>query len=254
MTVELLSPLAWLAFPAVRATPLIPNFGSTEGVEKDQALVDNLRTRMGMKEEVKVVETPYKGAFEFAAFGDTWLPFQNSILIPTKDSDFWERVGDAKPFIYAHEITHIKNSDICRITLIQVVIHSAILLTLIVVMPVGCAIVASEVVAVASLIFLSRESERRADLDACKYLTDDEIILGIEFFENYRYALKKRYDVSSGFRNIQDWLFLTERGNMLLDIAHPPLTERISYLTEAIRDHHTRSNVKIWLENIRRTE
>ena len=232
----------------VRGTSIIPSYGSTEGLEKDQELVDRIRARMNFVDPVEVRATPKKGIFEFSAFGG-FMSSYSTVMVPQKGDNAWNFAYEAtRPFIYAHELAHIEANDIWRISTVFSVtlIATAIILHSVgVILPL--ALITAEIVALVAVFYFSQIMEKQADLRAAENCKDEEIAAGIWFFE------MSRLDNLQHLKDIQnestcsawwDRLFYAENGDDLLDIAHPPLSERIRYLKESICDPCVRDELE----------
>ena len=226
--------------PLLRATPLMSQFGSKEGLETEQTVVDDLRGRMGIKKNIQVRLTPIGGFFPFSAFGALALPFEQSFTVPEIESDIWKRVRkESRTFIYAHEISHLENNDILKMTAVLVITWVAVMILFSSVMPIHAALLISQAVAMVAMAIFSKHIEKKADLRACEILTDNEKGYGVEFFEGIKQSqLEARGDARKGnsLRDIFTRNIIDSKGNNLLDFFHPPLTERISYIRNTIKD------------------
>ncbi len=246
----------WSVLPLMRATPLLTQFGSSEGLKKDQALVDNLRFRMKISKEIIVKQTPANGYFEFAAFGALALPFEQSFLVPQLGSEDWESVPEhQRPFIYAHEIAHIEANDILKMSFIALITHIGVTVIVVFLLPIEIAYAIGGVCAFSAVVLYSRHIEKRADLRACEVLTDEEIANGILFFEGMRHEQKLiRLEAMQGnsLRDLWDRTFIDDQGNYSMDVFHPPLTDRISYMKQSIRDQRVIEKLDNVLRDLQR--
>ncbi len=230
-----------LIIPVMRATPLIPSFASSEGLEGDQKIVDDLTDRMGISKKIEVRRTPVEEKFEYAAFGALALPFSQSFLVP---QTHWIS-QEAKPLVYAHEIAHIECNHLLKFGALLAITIIAVSIIFFGMSPLEFALLAGVVAGVAALILYSQYAEKEADLRACEVLSDEEILSGVAMFEQIRIEQLETYNEAKAGRTghyFADLVFrmtLNENGDNLLDIFHPPLSERISYMNAFVKDRAT---------------
>lgn len=228
----------WAILPLVRGHDAISDFGEKTGLEEDQKLVDSLRKRMGIEQEVTVVATPMKGMFEFFAHGCTLLPFGNAISVPqTSDKAKWESVSNVTPFIYAHELRHIENQTILRIAAVGLVVNVVALVVLSLFVPLELAMLAALTASVAAVIYTSWEEEIQADVEACKCLSDIQIAEAILWFDDIKFNAKQAREQATSNSIKDTWKRLTTgpNGDSYFDFFHPSFERRILHLTQMIK-------------------
>ncbi len=235
----------------LRATPLIPFFGSTEGVKKEQKIVKGLAQRMGITEMIEVRRTPLAGLFEYSAFGAIGFPFANSILIPQKSLVQKE----AKVFTYAQEIAHLERGDNLKIGIVMQLALIVIGLVAFIDYPIEVALVIGIVAAIAMEIFITRRYEEKTDEQICGILTDDEIIGGVLKLEQKRLDQRRIYlNAKEGKGTFLGDLFgrmhYNEVGDSCFDLCHQSLTKRISTLRSKIRDQEKRNECYLLMKEL----
>jgi Zn-dependent protease with chaperone function len=209
--------------------------GVDEGCENLQEKVDTLRKKMDVPIPIKVVK---HSAFPWHAHG-ALIYGSGGITVPRLF--FFQASEDAQIAILAHEIAHIKHNDGPMLLVTLIIIEVVFNIFLWSVLPAVLLPYLGLIMYIPFFtgIFLrSVYQERLADLEACKYTTNTQKRAMIEVFENLRQKnLEWRNDPAiTGIWKSLRRLRVDEKGDSLFArITHPPLTERICYITEQIK-------------------
>jgi hypothetical protein len=200
--------------------------------------VNQLAYAAGIRKRVEVIER--KNMISPAqAMGGENIPGRAGIAF---DSD------GRQEFVIAHEIVHIKHND--RLTVMAPSIVSMVIATMAEIGTIFCLpalvvptlVLVSFTVTLVAMTLLSRRVEKRADLEGVALCSEEGKTGAVDFFRNLQNEslyLKNQIE-----KNLPDWssqpvlrlrcwaidLCISQEGNDLLDIFHPSLTSRISYL------------------------
>ena len=215
--------------------------GPVRSRNKENALeekVSSLAKKMGVRGKIEVVKNNNVGyvfeAYGCSAFGKAGITLPAHLMNP-----FSEKTDTA---MLAHEIAHIKNNDAMWLWMIPVIVAVAVTVLFLAVAPLVTAEFLGFIVEIISLVAYSRFCEQRADLEACKYLTNDEKRAFADWMKSYQKLNLDRRN-KKGIGIIQRlWRNLTydAKGNDLLDFFHPSLSTRIKKIEETMAGQITR--------------
>lgn len=196
-----------------------------------EAKIQELANKLDINKTIELIEVEeLSGSAQ--AIGTAMLPGRAVILIDPKFVS--QHSNEELEFVLAHELSHIKAND--RIWG-QIVTLTAGLITAFAMFILFPSSHVFEILIVAmtiAAILHSRWREECADKLGLTVCSDPAKKAASQVFEKMRLSIMQKRDnqENSLFSKLWYKYLISEEGDDLLDVMHPPLTERIKYLNE----------------------
>lgn len=194
-------------------------------------LVKEKADLLGLQKEVNV--KAIYGGFDIAqAHGCEASPFSCGITI-----NDYVIPADAKGFIIAHELSHIKSNDNLTFPIMGLVVSLTTFVALTILFPL-CApfLNTSAAVGFIAEVVFSQYREAQADKSALSVCTHAEKEGALQFFTSMKLCQKlARHDKDAGtLKNFFNRCLFSETGECRLDIFHPSIESRIQMIKDSM--------------------
>lgn len=207
-----------------------------------QEKTNSIAQRMGLKATPQILLLPKT---DWGALGTAQYPnFRGIITVPAElfEKTIYESLlKDSHAFIIAHELSHFqyhhrywKNITVTIVSIgfLACSLFAGIYSTL------GMMVIEAIAIIFSGIFksILCRYQEKKADLHACQYTTDNEKIAFIAWFQlqlknNLKYRNKEGLSFLESFKRK---LKVDSLGNDRADWDHPAMTERINYIRNTL--------------------
>ncbi len=184
---------------------------------------------MGMRPNITILHAP-SSQCPIQAVGGS-LSCSNAAIYVGPESSLTKN-NQRRQFILTHELSHIKHNDVLKIGLVSTLAYVVTAVAASFFLPVAGTVGVAFSVFLITLSTMSRHCEKRADLEAQRYC---QLMETRQFCQ----ALQELQNAYQQYRNNTMLPFTTRmwnkirfdsKGNDRLDILHPSLSQRISYL------------------------
>lgn len=207
--------------------------------------VEEIKKKMGVQKKIEIIRVQeFSGCAQ--AMGGNFFGVRAGIIIDPAvfDADYFFKIpedymgltDDQQRFILAHEISHIKNNDVLKISFAAAIasVISAIALSLLfapISVPVLTVItIASLIIGMATFLFVSQKCELKADREAFNIIENKQ-----EIIDNFQLILQdqieyRNSDEGNLIAKLYRKIIISPSGENRLDIAHPSIKRRIKNL------------------------
>ncbi len=204
--------------------------------------VEDLTSRMNYEKKVHLSwaegsDITMRASFGFWKSGIIEVPWECKKFF--LDTSKWTRVCATRASL-AHELVHLKLHHVQKQILVQLLISAIVMIVFSATLCVIIAFAIDYFLTPRVLNYYIRYHEKQADLLACEVLTENELCAAVCYLERERIYNIKDY-LSTEKKNKTKSVFnkfpqkCTEEGNIIADVEHYPLSERICYLRERIK-------------------
>ncbi|MBM3191043.1 MAG: hypothetical protein FJZ63_00115 [Chlamydiae bacterium] len=210
--------------------------------------VKELAGKMGLSKPVEIVYTAVS-LTPFSVSPQSIFSDKNIIHIAPETIKAVNLAPPEMEFLLGHELAHIKKNDILTTLALRLTVAaictvafawlfpaaniffvSTLMAPLV---PISCAALAGHLSGTLASALYMRFIESRADKLGWEYSSLEGKRAAPSFFKKIiDFQLKTRNNSSTPLSLFIRKLLISEEGNSRIDIVHPPLTERVRYLTE----------------------